>query len=82
MLTLNVVEMNVMIRLMISMVDVQVIKPTMKATRPVDASEVIKDTIFIAMIATYIVNTSGEMTRTTLTRSSLNKTNSLNCINL
>ena len=77
MLTLNVVEMNVIIPLMISMVDVQVIKPTMKDTRPVDASVAMKDTIFIAMIATYIVNTSGEMTRTTLTRSSRNKTNSL-----
>ena len=76
MVTIYVVEMNVIIPLMISMVDVQVIKPTMKDTGPVDASVAIKDTIFTVMIATYIVNTSGEMTRTTLTRSSLNKTNS------
>ena len=70
MLTINVVEMNVIIPLMISMVDVQVIKLTMKDTGPVDALVAIKDTIFTVMIAAYIVNTSGEMTRTTLTRSS------------
>ena len=62
---------------MISMVDVQVIKQTMKDMGSVDAPVVIKDTIFIVMAATNIVNTCGEIIRTTLTRSSQNKTNSL-----
>ena len=68
---------NVIIGLMISMVDVQVIKQTMKDMGSVDAPVAIKDTIFIVMAATNIVNTCGEIIRTTLTRSSQNKTNSL-----
>ena len=43
----------------------------------VDGLVSIKNTIFIVMIATYIVNTSGEIIRTRLTHSSQNKTNSL-----
>ena len=76
-LTINVVEMNVIIGLMISMVDVQVNKQIVKDMRSADASVAMKDTIFMVMIATYIVNTSGEIIRTTLTRSSQNTTNSL-----
>ena len=76
-LTINVVEMNVIIGLMISMVDVQVNKQIVKDMRSADASVAMKDTIFMVMIATYIANTSGEIIRTTLTRSSQNTTNSL-----
>ena len=68
---------NVIIGLMISMVDVQVIKQTMKDMGSVDAPVAMRDTIFIVMAATYIVNTSEEIIRTTLTRISQNKTNSL-----
>ena len=49
----------------------------MKETRLIDASVAIKDTIFMVVIATYRVNTSGEIMRTTLTHSNQNKTNSL-----
>ena len=77
MLTINVVEMNVNIGVMISMVDVEVIKRIVKDMRSADASVAMKDTIFMVMIATYIANTSGEIIRTTLTRSSQNTTNSL-----
>ena len=76
-LTINVVEMNVIIGLMISMVDVQVNKQIVKDMRSADASVAMKDTIFMVMIATYIVNTSGEIIRTILTSSSQNTTNSL-----
>ena len=77
MLIISVVEMNVIIGLMISMVDVEVIKRIVKDMRSGDASVAMKDTIFMVMIATYIVNTSGEIIRTTLTHSSQNKTKSL-----
>ena len=77
MLTINVVEMNVNIGVMISMVDVEVIKRIVKDMRSADASVAMKDTIFMVMIATYIVNTSGEIIRTILTSSSQNTTNSL-----
>ena len=77
MLIISVVEMNVIIGLMISMVDVEVIKRIVKDMRSGDASVAMKDTIFMVMIATYIVNTSGEIIRTTLTGSSQNTTNSL-----
>ena len=75
--TINIVEMSIIIWLMISMVDVGVIKQIMKDMGSVDASVAMKDTIFMVMIATYVVNTSGEIIRTTLTCSSQNKTNSL-----
>ena len=77
MLTINMVEMNVIIGLKISVVDVEVIKQIMKGMGSVDALVAIKDTNFIVMIATYLVNTSGEIIRTTLTHSNQSKTNSL-----
>ena len=49
----------------------------MKDMGSVDALVATKDTIFIVMAATNIANTCGEIIRTTLTRSSQNKTNSL-----
>ena len=72
---INIVEMKVIIGL-ISMVDVRVIRQIMKDIESVDASVSMKNTIFM-VIATYIVNTSGEIIRTTLTHSSQNKTKSL-----
>ena len=77
MLTINIVEMNVIIGLKISVVDVEVIKQIMKGMGSVDALVAIKDTNFMVMIATYLVNTSGEIIRTTLTHSNQSKTNSL-----
>ena len=62
-------EMNVIIGSMISMVDVGVIKQIMKDMGSIDASVAIKGTIFMVMVATYIVNTSGEIITTTLTHS-------------
>ena len=76
-LIINVVDMNVIIGLMIIMVDVGVIKQIMKDMGSVDELVAIKGTIFMVMVATYIVNTSGEIIRTTLTHTSQNKTNSL-----
>ena len=72
-LIINIVEMNVIIELMISMADMEVIKQIMNDIGSIDASVVIKGTIFMAMVATYIVNTSGEIIRATLTHSSQNK---------
>ena len=77
MLTINIVEMNVMIGLMISMVDIAVIKQIMKDMESVDASVAMKDTIFMVMIATHVVNTFGEIIRTILTHSIQNKIKSL-----
>ena len=54
MLTISIVEMTVIIRLMISTVDVEVIKEIKKVMRSVDASVAMKDTIFIVIIATYV----------------------------
>ena len=54
MLTISIVEMTVIIRLMISTVDVKVIKEIKKVMRSVDASVAMKDTIFIVIIATYV----------------------------
>ena len=54
MLTISIVEMAVIIRLMISTVDVEVIKEIKKVMRSVDASVAMKDTIFIVIIATYV----------------------------
>ena len=54
MLTISIVEMTVIIRLMISTVDVEVIKEIKKVMRSVDASVAMKDTIFIVSIATYV----------------------------
>ena len=68
--------MKVIIGLMISMVDVRVIRQIMTDIESVDASVSMKNTIFM-VIATYIVNTSGEIIRATLTHSSQNKTKSL-----
>ena len=59
------------------MVDVGVIKQIMKVMGSIDASVAIKGTIFIVIIARYIMNTSGEIIRTKMTYSSQNKTNSL-----
>ena len=56
---------------------VGVIKQIMKDMGSIDALVAIKGTIFMVMVATYIVNTSGEIIRTTLTHTSQNKTNSL-----
>ena len=53
-LTISIVEMTVIIRLMISTVDVEVIKEIKKVMRSVDASVAMKDTIFIVIIATYV----------------------------
>ena len=72
---INIVETKVIIGL-ISMVDVRVIRQIMTDIESVDASVSMKNTIFM-VIATYIVNTSGEIIRTTLTHSSQNKTKSL-----
>ena len=47
MLTINIVEINVIIGLMISMVDVEVIKQIMKDMRLRDPSVAMKDTIFL-----------------------------------
>ena len=77
MLTINIVENNVIIGLMISTVNVGVIKQIMKDMGSVDASVAMKDTIFVVMIVTYIVNTFGEIIRTALICSSQNKTNPL-----
>ena len=77
MLNINIVQMNVIIRLMISMVNIGVIKQIMKDLESVDAPVAMKDTIFMVMIDTYIVNTSREIIRTTPTCSSQNKTNPL-----
>ena len=52
-LTIHVVEMNIIIGLMISMVDVQVIKQALKDMGSVHAPAAMKDTIFIVMIAIY-----------------------------
>ena len=76
-LIINIAVMNIIIGLMISMVDVGVIKQIVKDIGSIDASVAIKGTIFMVMVATYIVNTSREIIRTTLTHSSQNKTNSL-----
>ena len=46
--------MTVIIRLMISAVDVEVIKEIKKVMRSVDASAAMKDSIFIVIIATYV----------------------------
>ena len=54
MLTISIVEMTVIIRLMISTVDVEVIKEIKEVMRSVDASVAMKDTIFIVIIATYV----------------------------
>ena len=54
MLIISIVEMTVIIRLMISTVDVEVIKEIKKVMRSVDASVAMKDTIFIVIIATYV----------------------------
>ena len=54
MLTISIVEMTVIIRLMISTVDVEVIKEIKKVMRSVDASVAMKDTIFIVIISTYV----------------------------
>ena len=54
MLTISIVEMTVIIRLMISTVDVEVIKEIKKVMQSVDASVAMKDTIFIVIIATYV----------------------------
>ena len=76
-LIINVVDMNVIIGLMISMVDAGVIKQIMKDIGSIDALVAIKGNIFMVIVATYIVNTFGEIIRTTLTHTSQNKTNSL-----
>ena len=54
MLTISIVEMTVIIRLMISTVDVEVIKEIKKVMRSVEASIAMKDSIFIVIIATYL----------------------------
>ena len=77
MLTINIVEMDVIIGLMISMVDVGVIKQILKDMEWVDASVAMKDTIFMVIIATYVENTSGEIIRTTMAHGNQNKDNSL-----
>ena len=68
-LIINIGKMNVIIGLMISMVDVGVIKQIKKDMGSIDASVAIKGIIFMVMVATYIVNTSGEIITTTLTHS-------------
>ena len=62
-----------MIILIINIVDVGVIKQIMKDMGSAERSVAVKDTIFMVMVATYIVNTSGEIIRTILTGSSQNK---------
>ena len=69
--------MDVIIGLMISMLDVGVIKQIVKDIGSIDASVAIKGIIFMVMVATYIVNTSREIIRTALIHRSQNKTNSL-----
>ena len=46
----------------------------MKDMGSIDAQVVIKGTIFMVMVATYMVNSSGEFIRTTMAHSSQNKT--------
>ena len=69
MLIINIVERTKII----SMVDVGVIKQVMKDMGSAERSVEVKDTIFMVMVATYTVNTSGEIIRTILTGSSQNK---------
>ena len=76
-LIIRIVQMNKIIGLIIDMVDLGVIKQIVKDMGSIDASVAIKDIIFMVMTTTYIVNTSGEILRTTLTQSSHSKTNSL-----
>ena len=64
-------------RLMVIMVDVEVIKQIMKNMGSIDTLVSIKGTIFMVIVATYIVNTSGEIIRTTLTHNSQIKINLL-----
>ena len=72
-LIIRIVEMNEIIGLIIDMVDVGVIKQIIKDMGSIDASVAIKGIICMVMTTTYIVNTSGEIIRTTLTQGSHNK---------
>ena len=54
-----------------------VIKQIMKEMGSIDALVAIIGTIFMVIVATYIVNTSREIIRTTLTHTNQNKTKSL-----
>ena len=68
------------IGMMINMVGVGVIKQVMKDMGSKDALVAIKASFFMVIVATQILNTSEEIIRTTMsqkTRSSQNKTNSL-----
>ena len=75
-LIISIVEMNAIIGLMINMVAVdhsQIIKDM----GSIDTSVAIKGTIFMLMTTTNIVNTCGKIIRTTLVNNSQSETNSL-----